>query len=236
MDDQQMRSKILDTCHALGAAGLGNTIGGHVSMRVPGKDLYWTNVLDLCFEEMVEKDLVLLDFDGNVLESDRQVSPGIDFHQAIYMRRPDINSVVHTHGEWSTAQSAFCRPIKMYQNLCTYFYNTIAISPDDTLEAITPILRDDTVAVMMPWHGAIMMGQTIEDAAALIVTYEYCAKLDIRLSATPDAIEMSADACERIQYLLGKATYLKLTYELMVRRAKSGERGELKMPIAKLAA
>ncbi|MDB5726479.1 MAG: Ribulose-5-phosphate 4-epimerase and related epimerase and aldolase, partial [Novosphingobium sp.] len=193
MNDQQLRSKILEACHALGAAGLGDTIGGHVSMRVPGKTLYWTNVLDRCFEEMTEQDLVLIDFDGNVLESSRQVSPGIDFHQCIYIRRPDINAVIHTHGEWGTAQSAFCRPIKMHQNLCTYFYDKIAISPDDTIEAIEPALRDDTVAVMMPWHGAIMMGKTLEDAAALMVTYEYAAKLDVRLSGS-DAIEMPPEA------------------------------------------
>lgn len=235
MNDEQIRAKILDACHGLGAAGLGNTIGGHVSMRVPGKDLYWTNVLDLCFEEMTEDDLVLIDFDGQVRESTRQVSPGIDFHQCIYMRRPDINAVVHTHGEWGTAQSAFCRPLKMYQNLCTYFFNRIAISPDDTIEAIGPALRDDTVAVMMPWHGAIVMADRIEDAAALMVTYEYAAKLDVRL-ARSDAVEIPADGCARIQGLLAEATYLKLTYELMLRRARQGMAGEMTLPIARLAA
>lgn len=233
MNDQEIRSHILDACHGLSASGLGNVIGGHVSMRVPGKELYWTNVLDLCFEEMAEEDLLLIDFDGNVLESSRPVSPGIDFHQGIYKQRPEINAIVHTHGEWGTAQSALCRPLRMYHNLSTYFYNKIAVSPDDTLEAIGPVLKDN-IAVMMPWHGAICLGRTIGEATALMATYEYAAKLDVRLSGT-DAPEMPAEACARQQVLLGKATYLELTYDLMLRRARNGIRGELKSPPAKLA-
>lgn len=235
MTDQTIRQSILEACHALGAAGLGNTIGGHVSVRVPGQDRYWTNVLDLCFEEMGENDLALIDFDGTVLEAQRPVSPGIDFHQCIYRRRPDIHSVVHTHGEWGTAQSAFCRPLRMYQNLCTYFHDRIAISPDDTIEAIGPALRDDTVAVMMPWHGAIVMAPTLADAAALMVTYEYAAKLDIRLSGT-EAVPMPDDACRRVQGLLAQANYLDLTYALMVRRARHGAVGALRLPQPAVAA
>lgn len=234
MNDQQIRSHILDACHGLAASGLGNVIGGHVSMRVPGKDLYWTNVLDLCFEEMGEEDLVLIDFDGKVVESTRPVSPGIDFHQGIYMKRPEINAVVHTHGEWSTAQSALCRPLKMYHNLSTFFYEKIAVSPDDTLEAIGPVLKDN-IAVMMPWHGAITIGKTIWEATALMATYEYAAKLDVRLSGT-NAPEMPPEACARQQVLLGKATYLQLTYELMLRRARNGISGIPKSPVGKIAA
>jgi L-fuculose-phosphate aldolase len=234
MNDQQIRSHLLDSCHGLAASGLGNVIGGHVSMRVPGKALYWTNVLDLCFEEMAEEDMVLLDFEGNVLESTRPVSPGIDFHQGIYKLRPEINAIVHTHGEWGTAQAALCRPLKMHHNLSTYFYQKIAVSPDDTLEAIGPVLKDN-IAVMMPWHGAIMLGKTIQEATGLMATYEYAAKLDVRLSGT-DAPEMPPEACARMQVLLGKAAYLERTYELMLRRARNGIRGDMKAPLAKLAA
>lgn len=219
MIDAQIRSLILDACHGLGASGCGNTIGGHVSMRVPGRDLYWTNVLDLALDEMGEDDLLLVDFDGRVVEGNRPISPGIDFHQGIYMQRPEINAVVHTHGPWGTTQAAFCRPLRMYHNLSTYFHKRIAVSPDDTIEAIAPVLGEN-IAVMIPWHGAITIGRTLPEAAALHVTYEYAARLDVRLAAT-DAPEIPEEACARLQTLLGKANYLDHTWSLMLRRAKA---------------
>lgn len=218
MDEKSIRANLLETCHALGASGLGGIIGGHVSIRVPGEPLYWTNVLDRAFEEMDEDDLLLVDFDGHVVQGNRPISPGIDFHQGIYRLRPEINGIVHTHGEWGTTQAALCRPLRMHHNLSTYFYDKIAVSPDDTIEAIGPILGQ-AIAVMMPWHGAITLGRTVAEAAALHVTYEYAAKLDVRLAAA-DAPEIPEDAAQRLQVLLGKANYLELTWDLMRRRAK----------------
>src|SRR4051812_38103437 len=68
MTDQGLRTQVLDACHGLAASGMGDTVGGHVSARVPGEQLYWTNVLDLSFEELTEDDLLLLDFEGNVVD------------------------------------------------------------------------------------------------------------------------------------------------------------------------
>src|SRR3546814_9716281 len=42
MTEQELRTQVLDACHGLAASGMGDTVGGHVSVRVPGKDLYWT--------------------------------------------------------------------------------------------------------------------------------------------------------------------------------------------------
>lgn len=219
MNDKQIRQLVLDACHGLAASGCGNTIGGHVSMRVPGRDLYWTNALDRALDEMEDDDLLLVNFDGKVVEGNRPISPGIDFHQGIYQQRLEINGVVHTHGPWGTTQAALCRPVRMYHNLSTYFYNKVGVSPDDTIEAIAPVLGDN-VAIMIPWHGAITIGKTLPEAAALHVTYEYAARLDVKLAAT-EAPEIPADACDRLQALLSKANYLDLTWELMLRRAKA---------------
>lgn len=73
-------------------------------------------------------DIVLLDFEGNPVEADRPISPGIGFHHGIYKLREDIGSVVHTHGFWITAQSAMCRAPRMLHNMSTYFYNKVAIA------------------------------------------------------------------------------------------------------------
>jgi len=213
------REEVLIACKALGAHGLGGVIGGHVSVRVPGRREYWTNVLDKCFEEMELEDIVALDFEGNQIAGDRTISPGIGFHHGIYKHRPDVNAVVHTHGFWVTAQSAFARPPKMWHNLCTYFWGKTAIAPDDTIEAIAPALRPQDVAIIIPWHGAITVGRDIGDAAALHATFAYASRLDVSLSAT-SAEPMPESQCAHMRALVEKANYLRLTWELMKRQSE----------------
>lgn len=212
----QLRDEVLAVCRALGARGYGGVIGGHVSARIPGEDRYWTNVLDRAFEEMTLDDIVLMDFDGNVVDGGRGVSPGIDFHQGIYQRRPDLNAVVHTHGFWITAQSAFARPPLMWHNLCTYFYGRTAVAPDDSLESIAAAMGDEDVAIVIPWHGAITAGRDLGEATALHATFEYASRLDVTLAGT-GAEPMPEDSCLKMRALVESANYLKLTYDLILR-------------------
>jgi L-fuculose-phosphate aldolase len=218
MSEDRLAREVLDACHALAVYGLGSVIGGHVSIRVPGERRYWTNALDRAFEEMTIDDIFLLGFDGEVVSGGRDVSPGIGFHPGIYELRPDVNAVVHTHGYWVTAQSAFGRPPHVYHNLATYFYGKTAVAPDDEIESIAPALGANDVAIVIPWHGAITIGATMGEAAALHVTFDYAARLDVTLSNTPAPV-MTDDVREHIQILLGKADYIEKTWALMQRRA-----------------
>jgi L-fuculose-phosphate aldolase len=222
------RQQTLDACHGLAAYGLGAGIGGHVSVRVPDRELYFSNALDKTFEEMKIEDILLLDFEGRAVESDRPISPGIGFHQGIYKLRPDCGAVVHTHGFWITAQSAFGRPTRNLHNLCTYFHNRTAIAPDDDIESIAPAMKEGDLAIIIPWHGAITLGADIKEASALHVTLDYACKLDVTVPET--APLMPDDHAKTIQGLLAKADYLTLTWDLMLRKARRGDNGEVIVP------
>ena len=231
MADAEQRREVLEACHGLAAYGLGSGIGGHVSVRVPGEDLYWVNVLDRSFEEMTLDDIVLLDFEGNVIEAGRTISPGIGFHPGIYRLRQEAGAVVHTHGYWVTAQSAFNRPPRAWHNLATYFHERTAVAPDDDIESIAPALGDDDIAIVIPWHGAITIGRDVGEAAALHVTFDYVCRLDVTL-ASSSAEPMPDEHGRAIQKLLGKANYLELTWDLMRRKAARAHDGKVVVPVA----
>jgi ribulose-5-phosphate 4-epimerase/fuculose-1-phosphate aldolase len=227
---EELRSQVLEACHALAAYGLGPGIGGHVSARIPGEEKYWVNVLDRCFEEMTLEDIVLMDFEGNVLEAARPISPGIGFHPGIYRLRPDVGAVVHTHGYWVTAQSAYARPPKPWHNLSTYFHGRTAVAPDDEIELIAPALGEDDIAIVIPWHGAITIGKDIPEAAALHVTFDYACRLDVLL-AESSAPPMPDEHGRTVQKLLAQANYLELTWDLMRRKAARAHNGETVVPL-----
>ena len=228
MSYDMYRQQTLDACQGLAAYGLGSMIGGHVSTRVRGEELYFTNALDKTFEEMKLDDIVLLDFEGRAVESARPISPGIGFHHGIYKLRPDCGAIVHTHGFWITAQSAFGRPTRNLHNLSTYFHNRTAIAPDDDIESIAPALKDGDIAIIIPWHGAITLGVDVREASALHVTLDYACRLDVTI---PDnAPLMPDDHAQTIQGLLAKANYLTLTWDLMQRKARRGDNGDVIVP------
>ena len=92
------KHEVLIACQALGAAGLGDGIGGHVSRRVAGREAFWINAFDRTLNEVTESDIFLVDYEGNVLNGKREISKGFEFHPAIYQKRQEINAIVHTHG------------------------------------------------------------------------------------------------------------------------------------------
>lgn len=228
MSDKQYKELVLEACRGLAAHGLGPGIGGHVSIRIPGKELFYANAFDKCFEEMRLEDILLMDFNGNVLESNRTVSLGLTFHHGIYKQRADVGAIVHTHGFWLTAQAAFGRPLRTLNNLGSFFYERTCISPNDDFASIGPALRDKDVAIIVPWHGAITVGADIAEAAALHVAMDYAARLDVTLPAhTP---VMPHEMCYEMRALVEKAGYLAMTWDLIRRKGRDAFDGHRVVP------
>jgi ribulose-5-phosphate 4-epimerase/fuculose-1-phosphate aldolase len=228
MGDPKLQAQVLEACRGLAAYGLGPSIGGHVSIRVPGKDLYYSNAFDKTLEEMRIEDILLLDFNGNIVDSNRLISQGLTFHSAIYKHRPDVGAIVHTHGFWTTAQSAFGRPLRSLHNLSTYFYERTCVSPNDDFEAIGAAVRPQDVAIIMPWHGAITVGKSIVEASALHVLFDYAARLDVTLP--PHTPEMPHQMCFEMRAVVERADLLKLTWDLICRKGRDSFDGQRVIP------
>jgi len=214
--DEQIRRDVLLACRGLADFGCGDTIGGHVSMRVPGEAAFWCNAFDRALIELQPEDIVKVGFDGSVLSSARYVSVGLGFHAGIYELRPDVNAIVHSHGHWITAQAAFARPPKCWHNLATFFVDDCAMSPDDSLDSIAPALGTKST-ILIPWHGAITVGSTIDRAAGLHQTLEYICRLDVTLSGTP-ATPMPDSMIPGMRDLVESVGYLEESWKLIQRR------------------
>ncbi len=217
MDLKDPRVAVAATCRGLFMYGIGTQVGGHVSVRDPGSDTYWINVLDRTFEEMTPDDVVQMDFEGRQVEGDRVVSLGADFHEGIYANREDVDAIVHSHGPWITMLCALARPVRPFHNLATFFADECVMSDDDTFEAISPSLGTNTT-ILIPYHGAITVSGTLAKAAALHVTLEYAAEMDVRMAST-DAEPMPPDMITRTKALVTRANYLDHAFDLLLRKA-----------------
>jgi L-fuculose-phosphate aldolase len=213
------KSEVIDivtACQALALQGCGSGIGGHVSIRVPGRDALWINAFDRTLGEITNDDVMLIDFDGNLLEGDRPISVGYEFHPGIYAQREDVNAIVHTHGFWGSALGSLARPLKIRHNLACFFHDDLAMSPDDSFASIGAAIGT-AHTVLIPWHGGITVGRNIGRAAALHRTLEEMARLDVTLEPT-GAPEIPEDRRGPLKKLVDEqAGYLEQTWALMQR-------------------
>lgn len=218
--DREIVDDVVTACRGLAAYGCGSGIGGHVSVRCPGGEGFFINAFDRTLGEMTSADILKLDFAGRLIGEPRVVSLGWEFHAGIYGMREDVDAIVHSHGFWVTSLASLARPLKMRHNLCTLFHEDMVMSPDDRFENIGPALGTAST-ILIPWHGAITVGRSLPRAAALHVTLEEMARLDITVSPL-DPPEIPEDARLGLRKLVDEsAGYLEQTWELMRRKAAS---------------
>ena len=80
----------------------------HMSARVPGEaEALLINRYGDLFDEVTASSLVKMDLDGNVIgDQSRYNEAGFNIHSGVYMVRPDINCVMHTHTRAGIAVAA----------------------------------------------------------------------------------------------------------------------------------
>lgn len=78
---------------------------GHVSMRVPGADAFLTHSLVDSRAEITPERLLVVDFDGRVLDGPTSLKPPSEYpiHAELYRAREDVGAVAHIHSESAIA-------------------------------------------------------------------------------------------------------------------------------------
>lgn len=97
------KQEIIATCLKL--EELGFTIGtyGNVSARVTEGLLVTPSRVD--YAAMTPEDIVTVSLSGEVLNGIRLPSSEMDVHRLVYVNRPDVGGVIHSHSLYATALS-----------------------------------------------------------------------------------------------------------------------------------
>ncbi len=117
-----------------------------------------------------EDELVLMDFDGNVVEGNKKASSEKMLHVEFYKQRPDVNYIIHVHSPYLSS-FACCRipldePV-MAENV--FYFGQIPLADyglpgSMSLVEKTAKYFKDYNAVLMANHGFIVGDKTIKDA------------------------------------------------------------------------
>ena len=135
------------------------------------------------------EDFVIVDLEGRKLEGAGDPPAEAAIHVAVFKARPDVNSVIHYHGLYSTAFTTSEQTLRPIHLMGTLFHDGIPVYPDvklvrepDRAAALAKVLGPHR-AVLMRGHGATVTGPSVEDCVAATFLFEENAQRAL-LSAT----------------------------------------------------
>lgn len=208
-------------------------VWGHLSVRDPGGAGVWMKGSGLGFDEIAADNVLLVDFDGNVLDGEGRRHVEWPIHTEIIAARPDVGAVVHSHPPHSIAIGAAQAPLRPVSHAGTMFVPPDVPRFDQTANLI--VTRDlgravaaalgSASALLLVNHGIVAVGATVPDAVIAAVLLEKAAHQQI-LTEAAGGVRHWSDDDEALQKraLVWSQSQRAQMWEYLVRRVERGER------------
>jgi ribulose-5-phosphate 4-epimerase/fuculose-1-phosphate aldolase len=191
---------------------------GHFSWRVPGHDRMLINSGASVRSALTADDIVMVDFDGNLIEGNAVPPMEFHIHSEIYRKRPDVNSVVHTHPTWSTLFSMTgntVQPVIMQAAVLgkiQQFPKTASINKKPLGEELAECLGAHRVA-MLKSHGAVIAAEGILETFVLAFYLEENAHRQYLAQQIGEPMVLSPEQVETIGRTLWKPNLLQKVWD-----------------------
>ena len=193
---EQLKKEVYEANMELPKRGLVTYTWGNVSGIDREAGLFVIKPSGVDYEKLSPEDMVVLDLEGNVVESKYRPSSDTATHLELYKKYPEIGGVVHTHSPWATSWAQASREIPCYGTThADYFYGTIPCARNLTKEEIDAGYEKNTGTVIIETfeglginpmytpgvlcanHGPFTWGKDAHDAVHNSVVLEEVAKM-----------------------------------------------------------
>ncbi|SRR5581483_6616044 len=157
---------------------------GNLSVRLDSKRVLIT-ASGVCKGRMEADDLLILDLNGNVIESHDNSRPSSEtpMHLEVYKQRPDVRAVIHAHPVFATALTVAGQdfPDDILPEVALTLgkipitaYATPSSQHD--ADAIRPLIRDHD-AIILRQHGSLTVGRDLDEALIHLERLEHVAEV-----------------------------------------------------------
>ncbi|MFI5779100.1 class II aldolase/adducin family protein [Nocardia sp. NPDC051570] len=205
------RAEIAEVCRGLAEAGLLIGTAGNVSVRVG--DRVAVTATGTALGRITTEQVTVVDLEGAVVAGGLAPTSELQLHLGIY-RAFDSRAVVHTHAPRAIAFGLVREelPVIHYQQLPLGGATPVVpFHPFGTAE-LAAAVRDsltDRQAVLLANHGAVTVGETLEQAVeyALLLEWACGIYLDARSAGVPRPLSHAQqDAVREVTTRLGYGT------------------------------
>lgn len=181
---ESARKLVSQASRVLGNAGHADLIWGHATSRDPKGRGVWMKRNAIAFEEVQEDDVLLVDYDGNVLAGEGGRHSEWPIHTEVMAARPDVGGVVHTHAAHAVALAAAGQELRPVSHAANLFVPPGV--PRFTLTGDLILTRElgtavaerlgDSNALFLVNHGIVTVGESLRDAVVRAVILEIACK------------------------------------------------------------
>ena len=195
---EQLKEEVFQANLELPKQGLIKYTWGNVSAVDREHGLFVIKPSGVDYESMQASDMVVCDFDGNIVEGQMNPSSDTPTHAVLYKAFPEIGGIVHTHSTWATswAQAGIDLPAMGTTHADT-FYGAVPCARfltqkeiDDGYETETGNVIVETFnergiqpleipGVLLHGHGPFTWGKDAKSAVMNAVVLEEVAKMNV---------------------------------------------------------
>ena len=212
---EELKEKVLNANLALVKHNLVTFTWGNVSGIDREQGLIVIKPSGVEYDSMTADDMVVVDFDGNVVEGKWKPSSDTPTHLVLYKAFTKIGGIVHTHSRWATSWAQAGKGIPVYGTThgdyfygeipCTRKMTTLEISGEYEKETGNVIVEtfkgksaDDIPAVLVNSHGPFVWGTNPDNAVHNAVVLEELAFMAYRTEVlNPNANVMQQELLDK---------------------------------------
>jgi L-fuculose-phosphate aldolase len=188
-------------CRILALEDQGDFVWGHVSARDAEGRGVWMKAGGYGFDELTAEHVILVSWDGDVLEGGLPRHSEYPIHTELMSARPDVNAVVHTHAPWSVAFASTEEPLRPVSHAGTLFVppDIARFTQTGDLIVTAELGRDlaatvgDRNAALMVHHGIVACGADVPTAVFTAVFLERACRTNMRSLAAGGPKTWSSD-------------------------------------------
>ncbi|WP_242945167.1 class II aldolase/adducin family protein [Oribacterium sp. C9] len=183
------RQQIVDYCKKMTVDHLTSGTGGNISIFDPLTGFMAISPSGINYFETKQEDIVIMTLDGQIVEGKRRPSSEHNLHIALYKKKIDISSIVHTHSMYGIVLSTLNLPIKAVDYILADAGATeVPVAPyatfgtEELAQSVANTIGEGR-ACLMANHGMVTCGKDIESAYNLARECEWIAEIQWRAMA-----------------------------------------------------
>ncbi|WP_319764747.1 L-fuculose-phosphate aldolase [Maridesulfovibrio sp.] len=184
-------------------SGLTTGTGGNLSIFDREQGLLAISPSGLDYRLSTPEDIVVIDLDGNVIDSKCKPSSEYGFHTVLYKKRKDVNAVVHTHSVYATTVACLNMELPAVHYLVGFAGKKVPLAPYATFgspelaENVSSTIENYN-AVLLANHGLITVGRSIGNAFDAAEELEMVARIYIQALSVGKPVIVPDEEMEKV--------------------------------------
>ncbi|WP_414151315.1 L-fuculose-phosphate aldolase [Acetobacterium carbinolicum] len=213
---QKEREDVVRYCQKLIEAGLTKGTGGNISIYNREQRLMAISPSGIDYFETEPEDVVVIDIDGKHVDGKRKPSSEHELHRIFYVKRDDIDAVVHTHSVYSTVLATLGEGLPASSYLIALAGLDVRCADYATfgtmeLAQLTFKAMVDRYAVLMANHGLLAGGKDILNAFNIAEEIEHCAEVYVKARSIGTPVILSEEEMTKMISIFNKSYGQKMT-------------------------